>query len=426
VKATRRSPRRSRWPWIVFAAILGAIVVAAATFVAVRLAAPLPAATVSINAPTTIDVDAGTSPQIPVPEPGSFALATSLDGTVATHDATTMRPIGSVAKAMTALVVLGAHPLAPGASGPSLTMTAADVARYRQARAEGGSTVPVYAGEVLTERDLLLALLLPSANNIAETLAVWVSGNRTAFIDRLNAAAVALGMHDTHFADPSGFSTQTQSTAADLVVLARAVIANAALAELVTVRSAQLPDGTVLTNLDVLLDKQTGWLGIKTGWTGAAGGCLLFAARQTYAAGESMTVWGAILDQPAMTAPDPAHPELGAAFAGAQTAVNAAFNTYTAVDLAQLNPQVTGDVSTAWGAHTDVLLDPGPSDLALVRAGTVLHVTTTLLHPALPLRPGATVARVTGALNAHTSVTWDVVSDFALGGPSFWWKVLSA
>ena len=74
-------------------------------------------------------------------------------------------------------------------------MTSADVLLYRQAVAEGGSNLRVRAGEVLTERDLLLALLLPSADNIAETLAVWVSGNRSAFIARLNATAAALGMH---------------------------------------------------------------------------------------------------------------------------------------------------------------------------------------------------------------------------------------
>lgn len=406
-----------------FAAVLGVLVVAAATVVTVRLEAPLPDAIVSIDAPATLAVDSGSPPQIPVPAPGSFALATSLGGTVAGHDATAIRPIGSVAKAMTALVVLGAHPLAPGAGGPSLTMTAADVARYRQARGEGGSTVPVYAGEVLTERDLLLALLLPSANNIAETLAAWVSGNRTVFIARLNAAAAAMGMDHTHFVDPSGYSAKTESTAADLVRLAQAVIANASLAELVAVRTALLPDGTVLTNLDVLLDEQAGWLGIKTGWTGAAGGCLLFAARQTYAPGESVTAWGAILGQPAMTAPDPAHPELGAAFAGARTAVVAAFDAYTAVDLAQLSPGVTGRVTTAWGGETDVLLGYGPTDIVVVRIGTVLTLTTTTVRAITPLAAGVTVARVTGVLNAHTSVTWDVVSRVAIAGPSFWWKL---
>ena len=89
---------------------------------------------------------------------------------------------------MTALVVLDGASAAPGARrAVAVTMTGADVQLYRQAVAAGGSNLRVRAGEVLTERDLLLALLLPSADNIAETLAVWVPANRAAFIARLNA-----------------------------------------------------------------------------------------------------------------------------------------------------------------------------------------------------------------------------------------------
>src|ERR1700682_5480705 len=105
-------------------------------------------------------------------------------------------------------------------------MTSADVLLCRHALAVDGSAVAVRTGEVLTERDLLLALLLPSADNIAETLAVWVSGNRPAFIASLNATATAMGMDHTHFADPSGLSAATVSSADDLVLLAPGGIAN--------------------------------------------------------------------------------------------------------------------------------------------------------------------------------------------------------
>lgn len=201
----------------------------------VRLTAAPPPATVSFQVPATLLLDGTAPPAIPVPARGSFALATSLNGMVAARDATAVRPIGSVAKAMTALVVLVTRPVAPGSAGPPVTMTAADVLLYRRAVAQGGSNLPVRTGEVLTERDLLLALLLPSADNIAETLAVWVSGNRAAFIVLLNATAAKLGMSHTHFDDPSGLSSRTVSTANDLVVLARVVIATPALAQLVTV-----------------------------------------------------------------------------------------------------------------------------------------------------------------------------------------------
>ena len=175
---------------------------------------------------------------------------------------------------MTALVVLHALPLAPGENGPARTMTEADVALYHQAVAEGGSNLRVQAGEVLSERDLLLALLLPSADNIAESLAVWASGNRTAFIANLNATAAAMGMHSTHFADPSGISRKTVSTASDLVILARAVTSNPALAALVAVQQFRLPDGVVLHNLDILLGKDPTGLGSRPdGRAPRAGAC---------------------------------------------------------------------------------------------------------------------------------------------------------
>jgi D-alanyl-D-alanine carboxypeptidase (penicillin-binding protein 5/6) len=411
--------------WIAVIVVAAVVLVAAAAVATLRLTAASPRAVVSIDTPATLVVDASTAPTIPAPPVGSFAIATSIDGTVAAHDSTIERPIGSVAKAMTALVVLDALPPAAGAGGPSFTMTAADVGLYRKAVAEGGSNIPVRAGEVLSERELLLALLLPSADNIAETLAVRVSGTRIAFIERLNARAAALGMSHTHFEDPSGLSAATVSTASDLVLLARAVTANAALVELVGTRQAMLPDGTVLRNLDILLADQPGWLGIKTGWTGAAGGCLLFAARQSYASGATVTLWGAVLGQPRMIAGDPAHPELGAAMTAAARAATAAFGGYAAVDVGALSPSVTGRVSTPWGGRTSVGLGAHGSDVVLVHAGAVMHLSASTLAPAAPLPPGATVGHVAGTLGA-TTITWQVVSRSAVVAPSLWWKLFWA
>ncbi len=419
---------RPRWPWIVFLAIIGALIIGAASFVAVRLTAPAPRATVVIDTTATLPLGGAAPPPIPVPAPGSFALSTSMLGTVASHNATVERPTGSVAKAMTALVVLDALPLTPGATGPSRTMTQSDVVLYRQAVKEGGSNMPVHAGEVLTERDLLLALLLPSADNIAESLAVWVSGNRTAFIARLNAKAVSLGMDHTHYADPSGLSNRTVSSAADLVLLARAVTESPALEALVTVQQARLSNGTVLRNLDVLLQKVPGWLGIKTGWTGAAGGCLLFAATRAYGSAPtlSVTVWGAILGQPAMTAPDPAHPELGAAFAGAQNAVAAVLGSYRVVNIAAAVPAVSGTVSTRWGDAAPVELNaPGGSDNVLARGPLAFRLSVTVFEPIAPIAAGAQVGEVNGTLTDGTQVTWKVIASSAIAGPSWWWRLLN-
>jgi D-alanyl-D-alanine carboxypeptidase (penicillin-binding protein 5/6) len=419
--------RRARWPWIVWITVVAVMLIGAASFFLVKVTARLPDATVRIDVPATGTLAGSQSPPpIPVPSQGSFAMSASVAGESASHAATVVRPIGSVAKAMTALVVLHALPLAPGASGPSRIMTSVDVALYRQAVAEGGSNLPVQAGEVLTERDLMLALLLPSADNIAESLAVWASGSRTAFIAKMNAAAAAMGMHSTHFADPSGISTKTVSTASDLVLLAKAVIANPTLADLVAVQQARLPGGVVLHNLDVMLGKDPTWLGIKTGWTGAAGGCLLFAARDTFGTtpAVSLTVFGAVLGQPPEQASDPAHPELGGAFAAAENAAVAVFNSYSAVDLNQAMPTISATVGTAWGdsAQGDLLPNPG-TDVVLIRSGAMLRFSVTTAVPSVPFERNAIVGHVTGVLNATTSITWRVVATSGINAPSWTWKL---
>jgi hypothetical protein len=205
------------------------------------------------------------------------------------------------------------------------------------------------------------------------------------------------------------------------------VISNPALAALVAVQQVRLTNGTVLHNLDVLLQQQPGWLGIKTGWTGAAGGCLLFAAQRSYgtAPGLSVTVWGAVLGQPAMTAPDPAHPELGAAFFVAKNAVVAVLDSYRVVDLSQMTPSLSGAVSTPWGSTALVELLPlEGSKPVLVRGVAALQLSVATFKAAAPLRANAQVGQINGVLNG-IKVTWPVIVSDAIAGPSLWWKLVN-
>ena len=105
--------------------------------------------------------------------------------------------IASVAKVMTTYIVLRDHPLQLGEDGPTITLTDADVDDTDRRRAHEESVVPVVAGERLTERQALQALLLPSANNIAVVLARWDAGSTYRFVARMNAAARSLGMTHT-------------------------------------------------------------------------------------------------------------------------------------------------------------------------------------------------------------------------------------
>jgi serine-type D-Ala-D-Ala carboxypeptidase (penicillin-binding protein 5/6) len=125
--------------------------------------------------------------------------------------------IASVAKVMTAYLVLRDHPLRPGQDGPTITLTDADVADTDRRRGQRESVVSITAGERLAERQALQALLLPSANNIAAVLARWDAGSADQFVVRMNATARSLGMTHTRYTDPSGYDDATVSTAADQV-----------------------------------------------------------------------------------------------------------------------------------------------------------------------------------------------------------------
>jgi D-alanyl-D-alanine carboxypeptidase (penicillin-binding protein 5/6) len=123
--------------------------------------------------------------------------------------------IASLAKVITAYLTLTRYPLSGAHDGFTITVIAAQAQAVAQERAEGQSVVAVAAGEQLTERQLLEALLIPSGNNIAQTLADQVAGSETSFVAEMNAEARVLGMDHTTYTDPSGFDPGTVSTAAD-------------------------------------------------------------------------------------------------------------------------------------------------------------------------------------------------------------------
>ena len=205
-------------------------------------------------------------------------------------------PIASVAKVMTAYLVLRDHPLQLGQDGPTITLNDADVADTVRRAGQGESVVPIAAGEQLTERQALQALLLPSANNIAAVLARWDAGSVEGFVDRMNATARSLGMTDTRYTDPSGYDDATVSTAADQVRIVERAMRLPVFASIVATPSATLPVAGTVHNTNTLLGHD-GFVGVKTGSTNAAGGCFAFQAIR-WIDGKLMTITGVVLGQP--------------------------------------------------------------------------------------------------------------------------------
>lgn len=187
-------------------------------------------------------------------------------------------PIASLAKVMTAYLVVQHFPL-KDEGGPRFVVTTADVKDTERRRHSDQSIIDVRAGEQLTERQALVAMLLPSANNIAVLVARQVDGSVGRFVDEMNDTALRLGMSDTTYTDPSGFDPTTVSTARDQLQLARVVARNATLAQLMATRSYPLPVAGEVHSTNALLGKD-GFVGMKTGSDDAAGGCFMFRSRR--------------------------------------------------------------------------------------------------------------------------------------------------
>ncbi len=237
----------------------------------------------------------GVAPRLQWPSEGQAAVDVPGVGSLGASGGVAAVPIASVAKVMTAYLTLLAHPLSGSQQGFVLTVGAADAADERRRAATGQSVLPVVAGERITERQALAALLLPSANNVAEMLAVRDAGSVPAFVARMNAVARQLGMTATTYTDPSGYDGTTTSTARDQVRLAEVTLRLPVFARIVALPAVRLPLVGTVTNYNGLAG-QDGYVGVKTGSDRYAGGCLVFAKRVAVD-GHIVTIVGAVLGQ---------------------------------------------------------------------------------------------------------------------------------
>ncbi len=270
-------------------------VVAAAAVAAERINQPLGATTLHAGlAPSSVVV--GEPSALPWPATGQGAIAVPAIGHTDQSGPEQPVPIASLTKLATAVVVLHDHPIAPGADGPPITVTAADAAEYEVELHLDESTLEIQAGEVLTERQMLEALLVVSSNDIAYSLAVWDAGTESAFVVKMNALAASLGATSSHFVDASGYDPASRSTAADCLRIAAEGMRDPTFAAVVAMPSVTLPlVGTVHNVVSEV--GNDGVVGIKSGYTSQAGGCLVLAGVRTVD-GRPVTVLIAVLGQP--------------------------------------------------------------------------------------------------------------------------------
>ena len=149
-----------------------------------------------------------------------------------------------------------------------------------------GTSMGLREGDIVSRRDLLYGILLPSGNDAANAAAVSVSGSMTAFVKKMNEKAEELGLKNTHFVTPSGLDADGHyTTALDLANLTAYAMKNEIFREVVACKSKQVEFGNppykrTLYNSNKMLSKYEGAIGVKTGFTDNARRCLVSAAQR--------------------------------------------------------------------------------------------------------------------------------------------------
>ncbi len=391
--------------------VIVAFVVLAIALVVVQFVRSVPGQAVEAAGPRTVKVPG--SADLPWPASGSAAVAVG-GGAIRTSGSKTPAPIASLAKIMTAYVVLKDHPIPTGQTGPSIAITSADVATYKAEAAASDSVLALATGEMLTEQQALEALMVASADNVADILAQWDAGSVTAFVARMNSTARSLGMDHTHYADPSGLAAATVSTPADQLVISRKAMAIPTFATIVAMQAATLPVAGTVQNYDYDVG-HNGIIGIKTGSDTTALGCWSFAATRTVA-GTKQVVYGVVMGIPA-DATGLIEPALSAGTALAN-AIPGSVHSGTVVPAGT----VVGRVTAPWRSQ------PVPVVTTRTVSGLVANGTTVALHVHLVEPPGRTVTKGQrlGTLNAQGvdgTKSTALVAGASGSGPTLGWRL---
>ncbi len=253
---------------------------------------------VDLNAPPLTPIALTPTPKaapqavlVPQGQPGkllaSGAILMDADSGLILYEknAETPLPMASTTKIMTALIAIQS-----GNLDQVITVGQDAVSQDKI-----GSSAGLAVGNKLTLKELLYGLMLPSGDDAAVAIADGVAGSTEAFTTIMNVEAQNLHLFQTHFFDPTGLDTDLDlkpippymhyTTPYDLVRLARYAMNIPLFAKIVSTPIYQLAataDHGPFTwkNTNTLLGTYKGALGVKTGWTGAAGGCLVFAARR--------------------------------------------------------------------------------------------------------------------------------------------------
>ena len=270
------------------------LILALAVYGPVALLAPLPT-TRAVALPGAGTTSVSTPPVLPAA--GSSGVTIAADQESIAGGSETPVPMAAAAKIVTALVVLDAHPLGAGRSGPAIPVTTEDYASYVRYSAEGTRAIRVVAGDTWSERETLDAMLIASSNNHAEMLARWAFGTLDGYLTAADKWLAKNHLDSIQVTDTTGLSPDSMGTGADLARLAALAMADPFLSDAVALDSSSTIRGVQFENT-IRYRPEDSVVGISRSYTDEAGVCLLFAVPVAVDGGDPVTVYGAFLGEP--------------------------------------------------------------------------------------------------------------------------------
>ena len=372
---------------------------------------PLPALTVTPLPPLTQE---STNATMPWPSDAVAAIGAVGYGVLASSQTEEKTiPTASLAKVITALAVLKEKPLVLNQQGPTITLTQEDVQSYNDYYAKGGSITLVANGEKITQYQALQSILLPSSNNMADTLAKWAFGSLEGYSTYANNYVKQLGLkHTTVGTDASGLSPTTVSTPSDLVKLGEIALQHPVIAQIVAQPNANVPVAGTIPNVNRLLGHE-GVNGIKTGNSDEARGCIMFSANYEVAPGHHVTILGVVM----------AAPSVNSAIADSLPLLRTA-KQYFSVESIVRAGESFGTVYVPWAANSTVhaLAQHDSSAVTWQRSVSPVAVRSAPLLK-IPAKAGD-IAGSIGLQGGTSETTIPLQIDRPVEKPGFWWRLI--
>ncbi|WP_417564329.1 D-alanyl-D-alanine carboxypeptidase family protein [Microbacterium sp.] len=408
-----RRRRRVRLVLLIVFVVIVAMIAGAGGYVVWALHAPVPAPHLVSAAPA---VPNPATAALTLPSDGSstirisgadayFAGATKL---TLTSGGNAPKPMASISKLITALVVLEKHPLKDASdAGPTITFGKAAHDLYDKYYVMDATIAPMPIGATMSLRGALAAMLIPSASNYAEAVSTWAYGSQYAFVGAARRWLKAHGMNDTTFVEPTGISAQNESTPRDLLKLGKLAAADPTIAELVATRGVSLPATGMLSNTNHLLGSE-GIDGLKTGNLGQGRFNLLYTSSLDVGLDEPLLVSGAILG--ATT-----EESVETAVLSELNSIRAGFYTLTVAEAGQK----VGTYTTAWGSSARLVVRADASIFTWSDTPITVRMKTTTPKA---YEDGTRVGTLTWTAGPSTTTAYLGVEG-TIEPPSAWWRL---